>query len=138
VVESEPWGFDAETTFYNHVLLVETQLSPHQVLNSILDIEKELGRIRSGKTYSSRNIDIDILFYAQQQIETANLVIPHPLMHIRGFVLVPLAMLAPDLVHPVFQITVSELLTLLKDNDKITVIATADEFTELIRTSKLN
>ena len=131
VVESEPWGFEAETTFYNQVLMVETQLTPQQVLNQVLEIETTLGRKRSGKEYSSRKIDIDILFYNEKQVEENNLVIPHPLLHKRNFVLQPLAEIAPDLVHPVFQTTISELLSQLKDSSRISVAVEKEEFTRL-------
>jgi 2-amino-4-hydroxy-6-hydroxymethyldihydropteridine diphosphokinase len=136
VVESEPWGFDAETTFYNQVLLVETVLSAKQVLIAILDIEKTLGRVRSGTTYSSRNIDIDILIYDQQKLETPDLIIPHPLLHKRGFVLVPLAMLAPELVHPVLKIPVLQLLLQLQESGTVKVVTEASNFFELLKTTK--
>jgi 2-amino-4-hydroxy-6-hydroxymethyldihydropteridine diphosphokinase len=138
VVESEPWGFDAEAKFYNQVLLVETELTPHQVLHAILDIEKTLGRIRSGATYSSRNIDIDILFYDEVEIDEASLKIPHPLLHKREFVLVPFASIAPDLVHPLFQMSISGLLTQLGNSSKVKIVSGANEFTELLKTTKLN
>jgi len=131
VVESEPWGFEAETTFYNQVLVVETQQTPQQVLKQVLEIETKLGRKRSGKEYSSRIIDIDILFYNEKQVEENNLVIPHPLLHKRNFVLQPLAEIAPDLVHPVFQTTISELLSQLKDSSRISVAVEKEEFTRL-------
>jgi len=138
VVETEPWGFEAETNFYNLVLLVETDHTPQQVLNDILTIEKALGRIRSGTAYNSRIIDIDILLFGDSQIEAANLVIPHPHMHKRSFVLVPLSFIAPALVHPVFKIPIAELLSKLKENSKVTVVSTANEFTDLLKITKPN
>jgi 2-amino-4-hydroxy-6-hydroxymethyldihydropteridine diphosphokinase len=131
VVESEPWGFEAETTFYNQVLMVETHLTPQQVLNLVLEIETKLGRQRIGKEYSSRIIDIDILFYDENQVHENNLEIPHPLLHKRKFVLEPLAAIAPDLVHPVFQTTISELLNQIKDTTPIFVAVESEEFTRL-------
>jgi 2-amino-4-hydroxy-6-hydroxymethyldihydropteridine diphosphokinase len=131
VVESEPWGFEAETTFYNQVLMVETLQTPQQVLNRILEIEIKLGRKRIGKEYSSRIIDIDILFYDEKQLNENNLVIPHALLHKRKFVLDPLKYIAPDLVHPVFQTTISELLSQMKDTSRISVAVEKEEFTRL-------
>ena len=131
VVESEPWGFEAETTFYNQVLMVETQQTPQQILIQILEIETRLGRKRSGKEYSSRVIDIDILFYDEKEVNEPNLVIPHPHLHKRKFVLEPLADIAPDFVHPVFQTTISELLSQILDASPISVVTEKEEFTRL-------
>lgn len=133
VVESNSWGFEAETTFYNQVLLVETEFNPQQVLVKILDIEKTLGRVRSGTTYSSRIIDIDILFYGDEQINLGNLVIPHPLLHKRNFVLIPLASIAPELVHPVFGKTITELQYLSDDSSNVSVVVDAEQFADLLR-----
>jgi len=132
VVESEPWGFDAETTFYNQVIQVETEFNPQHVLKQILEIEKNLGRIRSVKAYTSRTIDIDILSYNQEQVKEYNLVIPHPLMHMRKFVLFPLSLIAPGFVHPVLKIPVSVLLSQLEDQSPIRVVAGTEEFTRLL------
>jgi len=132
VVESEPWGFHAETNFYNQVLLVETMLSAHQVLTALLDIEKTLGRIRTGNTYSSRAIDIDILFYDQDQFNEGDLIIPHPMLHLRRFVMEPLASVAPDFIHPVFQMSISELLNRMKEGSEVSVVVENEEFAKLL------
>jgi len=134
VFESEPWGFNAETTFYNQVLLVETDLSPKKVLKTILNIEKTIGRIRSGTTYISRIIDIDILFYNTEIINSENLVIPHPMLHLRRFVLEPLATIAPDLIHPGYNTTISILLRQLNDKCLIKIFAEKDTFAGLLNT----
>lgn len=132
VVESEPWGFEAETTFYNQVLVVETALKPHEVLEQVLKIEQTLGRKRTGKGYSSRTIDIDILFSDADQINEPDLVVPHPELHKRRFVLLPLADLAPGLIHPVLKVTVTELLERLHDESRITAAVEKDEFSRLL------
>lgn len=132
VIESEPWGFKAETSFYNMVLLVETQFTPHQVLNKVLEIEKSMGRVRHGKEYSSRIIDIDILFFDKQQINDDNLVIPHPLLHERLFVLQPLAEIAPEFIHPVLLTSVAKLLLLLKESGTIPTVVSQKEFATLL------
>lgn len=138
VFESEPWGFIAKTTFYNLVLLVETVLKPQHVLTEILKIEKELGRIRSGKVYISRIIDIDILFYDDAQIDEGSLAIPHPRLQLRRFVLEPLAAIAPGLDHPVFHITILQMLHQLEDKGSISVTLGKQEFTDLWNASHLS
>jgi 2-amino-4-hydroxy-6-hydroxymethyldihydropteridine diphosphokinase len=132
VVESEPWGFKTETSFYNMVLWVETDLEPQQILSKVLDIEASLGRIRHGKVYTNRIIDIDILFYNSEMIHSDNLVIPHPLLHLRKFVLQPLAQIAPGLSHPVLHASISELLLQLNETEEISIIADREEFARLI------
>jgi len=89
--------------------MVETELEPHAVLEHCLQIESELGRTRSGNGYEPRTIDIDIIFFGNQIIDTPDLKVPHPLMHRRNFVLQPLCEIAPNLVHPVFGLTVKQL-----------------------------
>jgi 2-amino-4-hydroxy-6-hydroxymethyldihydropteridine diphosphokinase len=138
VYESEPWGFTADTKFYNQVLLLDTELSPQQVLTNILEIEKSLGRKRLGRTYSSRSIDIDILFYDDKIIKSDKLVIPHPMMHQRKFVLEPLATIAPELIHPVFQVTISSLLLQTEDSSGISVVVRKSVFAELLKSINLS
>lgn len=110
VIETEPWGFESATPFLNMAVRIETDLSPADLLSQLLDIETGMGRIRRGKGYESRVIDLDILFYDDLVINNKDLVIPHPLLHKRLFVLKPLAELTPDLVHPVLNRSISELL----------------------------
>lgn len=119
VYETEPWGFVSDKDFFNMVLCVETDLSPSGLLGRILMIESQMGRIRSESQFSSRNIDIDILLYNNEIVNEAALKIPHPRMHERKFVLVPLAELAPDLVHPVLKKSIGSLLKSCKDNSKV-------------------
>ena len=115
VYETEPWGFNVSENFLNEVIEVETDLNPYAVLGAILKIETLLGRIRSEKQYSSRVIDIDILFYNNQIVNELHLNIPHPLLHKRMFVLVPLCEIAPELIHPVLNLSVATLLDSCKD-----------------------
>jgi 2-amino-4-hydroxy-6-hydroxymethyldihydropteridine diphosphokinase len=119
IYETEPWGFKSDNQFLNMVVLAETKLSPSGVMGASLMIESFLGRIRTGKQYSSRIIDIDILLYDNIIIDEVSLKIPHPLMHERKFVLVPLCELDPDLVHPVLGKTFSTLLESCVDKCKI-------------------
>ena len=114
VIESEPWGFEADTHFLNMVARLVTDLNPRALLASLMEIETEMGRKRSSKGYQSRIIDLDILLYDDLVIETGDLIIPHPQLHRRLFVLEPLSEIDPGLMHPVFKKTVSDLITLLK------------------------
>ena len=112
---SEPWGFSAEQMFLNQIVVVETALESQIVLEHCLQIETELGRTRSGNGYEPRVIDIDIIFFGSQIIDTPNLKVPHPLMNRRNFVLQPLCEIAPDFVHPVFGLTVKQLAAVCDD-----------------------
>jgi 2-amino-4-hydroxy-6-hydroxymethyldihydropteridine diphosphokinase len=133
VVESQPWGFKADTSFLNQVLMIETEFVPGQVLEKVLEIEKSLGRERTGQGYTSRSIDIDILLYNDELINNDNLVVPHPLMQNRKFVLFPLAAIAPGLFHPGFQVPIIELLQKLDDNSPISEVVDAEEFVQLMK-----
>ena len=119
VYETEPWGFQSENKFLNTVIKVGTELSPKALLEEILRIEIYLGRVRSSVQYSSRIIDIDILFFDNQVINTHNLIVPHPKLHERKFVLVPLVETEPDYVHPVFKKSVSSLLEECEDRSEV-------------------
>jgi 2-amino-4-hydroxy-6-hydroxymethyldihydropteridine diphosphokinase len=109
VYETEPWGLADQPLFLNMVLKAETSLGPVELLQQLKLLEAGLGRQPSVR-WGPRLIDIDILFYADLVLEIKGLVIPHPHLHERAFVLVPLADLAPDLLHPVFCKSVRDLL----------------------------
>ena len=118
--ETEPWGFESENWFLNAACLVNTSLSPFELLLSLQNIEKNLGRTQKTITsYSSRTIDLDIIFYENLIINTHELIIPHPRLHLRNFVLYPLNDIVPDWQHPVLKLTVKQLLKKSKDNSKI-------------------
>ena len=119
VYQSEPWGFNAEQMFLNQAVMAETELKPEVVLESCLQFESELGRTRSGNGYEPRTIDIDIIFFGNQIIDTPDLKVPHPLMHQRNFVLQPLCEIAPNLVHPVFGKTMHQLLAECDDKSAV-------------------
>ena len=119
VYETEPWGFQSENYFLNMVIEVETGLRPSGLLGRILMIESFLGRIREGKGYKSRIIDIDILLYDKRVIKTKVLVIPHPRIHERRFVLIPFSEIAEDLIHPVLGKRIRELLEACPDKSKV-------------------
>lgn len=97
--ETAPWGITDQPAFLNQVMELETKLAPEALLEKLLNIEKKMGRERKTK-WGERLIDLDILYYGNQIIETANLKIPHPHIPERRFTLVPLCELAPLLPHP--------------------------------------
>ena len=121
VYETEPWGFESEMKFLNQVVEVETELNPSGLLGRILRIEAEMGRLRDRTGYSSRIIDVDILFYKDEIIDYASLQIPHPRLHERKFVLVPLNEIAPDLIHPVYNKKICILLKECKDESEVVI-----------------
>ena len=118
IYKSDAWGIEDQDPFLNQVLLVETPLSASNLLQSLLKIEQQMGRIRSVK-WGARIIDIDILFYDNEQIQDDNLIIPHPALAERRFTLIPLNEIAPDFLHPVLNKTIVSLL--LTCTDPLTV-----------------
>ena len=110
-IETAPWGFESDNTFLNCAVAFETVLLPEELLDTTESIERELGRTTksTGGTYHDRVIDIDILLYGNETIDTPRLTIPHPLMHLRDFVLEPLAEIAPEVVHPTTGKSISRL-----------------------------
>jgi len=119
VYESPPWGFHTEENFWNQVLIIETSLSPEELLQKIHNIESAFGRKRSNKQYASREMDIDILYYDDIFMETETLTIPHPLIPQRKFVLVPLAEIAPEFKHPLRRFTSLQMLENCKDESVV-------------------
>ncbi len=118
IYESEPVEFTAQPFFLNLVAETGTDLMPLQYLGFTQDIERELGRMR-GIDKGPRVIDIDILTFGTHLIHTPELEVPHPRLHERRFVLVPLADLAPELCHPVTRRTVREMLDALPARDMV-------------------
>ena len=120
IYETAPWGVFAPgeepQNFYNKALQVETTLSPHEALDEAMCIERILGRrrgigsVENAQYYSSRPIDIALIFYGTLVLDTPDLVLPHPRMHLRRFVLQPLCEIAPNYIHPIFNKTLSQLL----------------------------
>ncbi len=106
--ETEPVEFTAQPWFLNCTLALETELLPRQLLARVLGIEQQFGRRRT-QPKGPRTLDIDILLFGNAVVDTSALVIPHPAMHERRFVLEPLVEIAPDARHPVFKCTVREL-----------------------------
>lgn len=108
--ETEPWGFESNNWFLNAAVKLNTDYSPQELLIVTQQIEKELGRTeKSNGTYHDRMIDIDILLYDDEVLQTPELVLPHPLMHERKFVMEPLAEIAPFVQHPIFKESIMDL-----------------------------
>lgn len=120
VYETDPWGFKGDRKFLNMAVEVETDLSPSALLTTILATETRMGRLRNSTRYGSRIIDIDILLYGDEIINESDIFIPHPHLHERRFVLVPLNEIASGLIHPVKNAKIHKLLEECTDNGSVT------------------
>ena len=123
---SEPWGFSAEEMFSNQALVLQTTLTPIEVLEEALATEQEVGRDRckemhekalTGERYASRVVDVDVMFYDDEVIDTPRLKLPHPLLHLREFALEPLCEIMGDYRHPVLGGTLNSIYDELKGRD---------------------
>jgi 2-amino-4-hydroxy-6-hydroxymethyldihydropteridine diphosphokinase len=103
IIETEPVGGPPQPPFLNTVVEADTARTPQELLAALKDIERRLGRTSSSVRWAPRPIDLDLLLYDDRIINDADLVIPHPRLHERGFVLEPLAQLSPELIHPVLK-----------------------------------
>ena len=121
VYRSAAWGMRDQPDFYNQVLQTESPLDADDLLKKLMAIERAMGRVRAEK-WGPRIIDIDILFYGEQVINTSSLTVPHPGIADRKFTLLPLSRIAPDLVHPVLKKTVATLLRECRDPLRVTVV----------------
>ena len=145
VYETAPWGFDDPISFLNQVVEIETNLPAESLLETLLSIEKQLGRKRSADAcgcpvdsgssegnkdsciceddaaYAGRTIDIDILFYGKKIVFTNNLMVPHPRLHKRMFTLVPLNEISPDFIHPILRKPISLLVRDCPDHAEVKI-----------------
>lgn len=119
IYETAPWGVTDQPAFLNQVVEIQTELAPDTLLTALLDIEQQIGRQRFRK-WGERLIDIDILYYEQMIINAEKLKVPHPELHNRRFTMVPLQEIAADALHPVFELSNSELLD--RCPDKLEVV----------------
>jgi len=120
IYETAAWGITEQNAFLNQVLEIETVFSPSAVLHLLLKIEKDMGRIREIK-WGERSIDIDVLYFNNVILSTENLVVPHPFIPERKFVLVPLCEIAPVFIHPKLKQSNLELLEKCQDSGEIIV-----------------
>ena len=118
IYETEAWGNTQQASFYNQVHIIETKLAAKEIMNKILLIEEQMGRIRTIKN-AARIIDIDILFFNNEIVNNPIVTIPHKEINNRRFVLMPLQELAPDFIHPVLKMSISQLLSMSKDPLKV-------------------
>lgn len=119
--ETQPWGKTDQDPFINQVIMVNTALDPRGLLDTIAKIERELGRERREK-WGPRTIDIDVLFYGRRVVRDKGLEIPHPELHKRAFVLVPLLEIAPEYVHPVLKQAIDELYMNCDDQSDVVML----------------
>ncbi len=113
IIETEPWGVTDQPHFINMAIEAETAICPEDLLLSLKNIEKAMGREKTAH-WGPRVIDLDILFYDDKIIDSSDLTIPHPHLHERDFVLLPLMEIAPEKIHPVLMKSVSELKALIQ------------------------
>ena len=121
IYETEPWGFNTPNLFLNQVIIIRTSQSPTNILREIKIIEKDIGRKKRTTEYTSRVVDIDILLFNDLVLEATDLIIPHPHLHKRNFVLVPLNEISPELIHPIYKIAISQLILNCLDKSYLSI-----------------
>ena len=119
IYETPPWGFHADENFWNAVFVIETKWRAEEILWRIHEIEDHFKKEQGDERYISREMDIDILYFDDIFYETADLIIPHPRIQNRKFVLVPLVEIAPGLKHPLLRLTSLQMLENCKDESVI-------------------
>ena len=116
IYETKSWGFQSDD-FLNICIMIKSELLPAELLNKLKNIEDRIGRIRNSTKILAREIDIDILFYSDKIVDDEDLIIPHPRLHLRNFVLYPLNDIASDFIHPILLKPINKLLEECEDDD---------------------
>ena len=116
IYETKSWGFQSDD-FLNICIMIKSELLPSELLNKLKIIEERIGRIKNSTKILAREIDIDILFYSDKIVDYEDLIIPHPRLHLRNFVLYPLNDIASDFIHPILLKPINELLEECEDDD---------------------
>jgi 2-amino-4-hydroxy-6-hydroxymethyldihydropteridine diphosphokinase len=120
IFETEPWGLKEQREFLNCVIKIETDIPPVELVNEMKEIETKLGR-KKKEMWGEREIDIDVLFYDDIVYSDEEISIPHMELHNRRFVLVPMCEIAPDYVHPAFDMRIIELLDITPDKSVVKI-----------------
>lgn len=119
IYQTKAWGIEEAPDYYNQMLKIGTDKKGAELMTTLLDIEKSMGRIRSDNRNASRTLDMDILFFNNEIIKSELLEVPHPRLHLRRFVLEPLNEIASELIHPVLNKTIHELLIECTDTSAV-------------------
>lgn len=120
IYETEPWGDKKQPSYLNQVVQIATTLEPEKLMGVLLDIEQKMGRTRSTESrYQARTIDLDLLFYHQRILKTGTLTLPHPALHERNFVLVPMMEIASMFNHPSLNLPIEELYLECRDETDV-------------------
>ena len=122
IYETEPWGLLDQPAFLNQVIEIDSVLKPQELLNTLLQIEQELGRIRKIR-WGARLIDIDILYCSDLILDNSTLTLPHPRLHERRFTLIPLSEIAPEFIDPKHQKTITQLLEECPDHSTVSKVS---------------
>lgn len=119
VYQTKAWGVDEAPDYYNQCIQISTNLSAHELMKALIGVEESMGRVRTDNRNASRTMDIDILFFNEEQINTPELEVPHPRLQLRNFVLIPMAEIAPKLMHPKLRKTLQQLLNVCADENEV-------------------